>query len=302
MRALALVGIAGWAVWAGWAGGLAAADENVVRVGRADLGGLVWLASGSCGADPLWSRQCRALRVARTAALRGKTLVARGDAGALAQAGGAVVVRGCLACAAPIAGAFVATRGGIELAGDADDVTVIGPELGRVRRVEPLPVGARVDLYFTLAGVETWTQGGARGLSVEPVGWRAYEPCRGETVAASPATPSDEHDDRSGCGPAARAEAPFGPDLPAQPSAELIKAAMDAVAPEVAACYERYGVAGTADVALEIDADGTVAYAGARGAFAGTPTGACLAAAVKNARFPRFERGPMKLHVPFVLR
>jgi hypothetical protein len=77
---------------------------------------------------------------------------------------------------------------------------------------------------------------------------------------------------------------------------------MDAIAPQVAVCFDRYGVPGTADVSLEVDADGEVAFADVRGDFADTPTAACVAAAVKIARFPRFARAPMRMHYPFVLR
>src|SRR5262249_40308157 len=178
-----------------------------------------------------------------------------------------------LACVEPVAGMFVTTRGSVT----PGTAGVVGPELER--RKVPLPAGARVDIRFTLERAETWTQGGARGLLVDATGWSLE---REPGPPAAPAAPA--------------------PGLPAQPPPEQTRAARDAAAPEVAACYDRYGVAGTADVALEIDGDGTVAYAGVRGGFADTPTGACVAAAVKKARLPRFGRAPMKLTVPFLLR
>jgi hypothetical protein len=47
---------------------------------------------------------------------------------------------------------------------------------------------------------------------------------------------------------------------------------------------------------------GRVASARVKGTFAGTPTGACIRAAVKQARFPRFSGPAMKIVYPFVLR
>ena len=53
------------------------------------------------------------------------------------------------------------------------------------------------------------------------------------------------------------------------------------------ACYARFAVPGTAMVNVVIAKRGHVASAAVTGKFAGTPTGACVEAAVKTARFPR---------------
>jgi hypothetical protein len=57
-------------------------------------------------------------------------------------------------------------------------------------------------------------------------------------------------------------------------------------------------------VRLSIAPDGRVRSATVRGAFSGTPTGACVTAAVRAARFAPF-RGPASLTIseyPFVLQ
>jgi len=58
------------------------------------------------------------------------------------------------------------------------------------------------------------------------------------------------------------------------------------VRPRVAACYQTYKVPGTALVNIVIAKSGRVSSARVSGKFAGTPTGACVEAAVKTARFP----------------
>jgi hypothetical protein len=89
---------------------------------------------------------------------------------------------------------------------------------------------------------------------------------------------------------------PATPSPPAPPpavagSAEpLSKAAviggMDAVKPAVMRCSDRFRVRGVVTVNVVIERDGSVGRAAAVGSFVGTPTGACVEAAVKSARFP----------------
>lgn len=59
------------------------------------------------------------------------------------------------------------------------------------------------------------------------------------------------------------------------------------------ACYGKYGVAGTVKVKVTIDPSGKVSKASATGDFAGTPSGECVAAALKEATFPAWDGAPM---------
>ncbi|MCB9571017.1 MAG: hypothetical protein H6709_02905 [Kofleriaceae bacterium] len=59
------------------------------------------------------------------------------------------------------------------------------------------------------------------------------------------------------------------------------------------ACYGKYGIAGTVKVKLTIDPSGKVSKAAATGDFAGTPSGTCVAAALKQASFPAWSGAPM---------
>jgi len=64
---------------------------------------------------------------------------------------------------------------------------------------------------------------------------------------------------------------------------------LNCVQPLVHACYLQYKVPGTAMVNIIIAKGGWVAKATVVGRFAGTPTGACVEAAVKTASFPRSD-------------
>ena len=61
---------------------------------------------------------------------------------------------------------------------------------------------------------------------------------------------------------------------------------MNSVRPKVNDCYNQFKVPGTAMVNVVIGKNGKVTSATVTGKFAGTPTGACVEAAVKTASFP----------------
>jgi hypothetical protein len=66
----------------------------------------------------------------------------------------------------------------------------------------------------------------------------------------------------------------------------VIVAGLNAIKPRVDACYEAYGVPGTALVNVRVGLDGALRSAKVTGKFARTPTGACVEAALLGARFP----------------
>jgi hypothetical protein len=72
-----------------------------------------------------------------------------------------------------------------------------------------------------------------------------------------------------------------------------IRAGLGAINGKAKACYDKYGIAGTVKVRLTIDPSGNVSKASASGDFAGTPTGDCVAAAVKSASFPTWDGAPV---------
>jgi hypothetical protein len=80
-----------------------------------------------------------------------------------------------------------------------------------------------------------------------------------------------------------------------------IKTAMSAVQGAARACYDRFGVAGTVGVKLVVASSGSVSKVQATGAFAGTPTGDCVVAAVQRASFPAWDGAPMTVQYSFLL-
>lgn len=276
-----------------WAA-LALAVASALRIQPADLPGIFWSTGGACPDGPeLAARQCRGIRSERARALAGQTFVVTARDGALERSADGFTVRGCLDCAG--ATAFV-TGGGVTVTGDR----VVGPVVYQGHGA--LPEAARVDLFFRLDGAVAWTQEGHRGIAVALVGYRVYDACGGQVVAASAATPSDRSDLQGSEACASVPQAAAADPTPVQPTPADIKTAMDAVAPDVDRCFDRYGVPGTADVFVEIGAGGAVTYAETRGAFSESPTGACVASAVSRARFPRYARTPVRIHYPFLLR
>jgi hypothetical protein len=65
-----------------------------------------------------------------------------------------------------------------------------------------------------------------------------------------------------------------------------IKTVMSGVQKQMNTCFRMHGKAGPADVKVEVAPDGSVPGALIRGEFAGTPTGACVQAKIKEATFP----------------
>ncbi len=80
------------------------------------------------------------------------------------------------------------------------------------------------------------------------------------------------------------------PDKTELTSKEL-RDGLSAVVGTAKACYQ--GEAGTVKVKITIDPSGKVSKSSATGTFAGTPSGDCVAAALKGASFPAWDGAPM---------
>jgi len=89
---------------------------------------------------------------------------------------------------------------------------------------------------------------------------------------------------------------------PDQLSRDQIKCTMANARPAAQACFQRFGASGAALVAVVIAPDGSVSSADTKGALAGSPPGACIADAIRQARFPQFTGAPMSITYPYVGR
>lgn len=80
-----------------------------------------------------------------------------------------------------------------------------------------------------------------------------------------------------------------------------IKAGMSSVKGKAQACYDAHGVAGHVKIKATVDPSGKVLKADVTGEFAGTPTGQCVADAVKTATFATWTGAPMTVSYGFTL-
>jgi hypothetical protein len=87
--------------------------------------------------------------------------------------------------------------------------------------------------------------------------------------------------------------------LPALSQSDIVSA-MKAVQPRVKECYNQYKIPGIANVSISVSKGGRIASASVTGKFAGTPSGTCVEAAAKTAKFPPCEAmsfpWPFQLH------
>ncbi|MGA7742267.1 MAG: GYF domain-containing protein [Polyangia bacterium] len=94
-------------------------------------------------------------------------------------------------------------------------------------------------------------------------------------------------------------KAPTTAALPSLSQTDIVSA-MKAVQPRVKECYNQYKVPGIANVSISVSKGGRVASANVTGKFAGTPSGTCVEAAAKTAKFPPCEAmsfpWPFQLH------
>ncbi|HEU5055504.1 MAG TPA: energy transducer TonB [Kofleriaceae bacterium] len=95
-------------------------------------------------------------------------------------------------------------------------------------------------------------------------------------------------------------EAPKKPSKKGLDRADVAKA-MGAVRSQVMRCRDKEQYEGTVTVKFHVAPSGKVTSAEATGSKAGTPTGACVAAAVKKAAFPPFDGAPTSFTYPFLL-
>jgi hypothetical protein len=82
-------------------------------------------------------------------------------------------------------------------------------------------------------------------------------------------------------------------------SGEDMKHGMGAVAGKAQACYQ--GTSGSVSVKLQVAPSGQVTKVSIGAPFAGTPTGDCVAAAVKGASFPAWDGGPTTVSYSYLL-
>lgn len=124
--------------------------------------------------------------------------------------------------------------------------------------------------------------------------------------AAAAAPSADTLDESSHAGPvmkittvgraAPAVAAPEGP-LPELPSRDDVLARLEGLRTAVQACAE--GKTGVAELDITIAGTGAITTVVVGGDFAGTPQGSCIARAVRQAHFPRFQKERFRLLFPY---
>lgn len=300
------------------------------------LAALFWAHSADCSKlpDDLAKRQCDGVRRARLAQVAASTFLVAGDPAALQvgqydakQKGVPIKVAKCIACASAldIDGAKRFVVGG-KGAVAADGPKVKGPEAhagvqafksadAAAKWLERAAPRLRTQFLFRIpTKAETWKSGTVAGFKVDVVGYRVYDPCDGKIVAASPKASDLPADKRYCTGEpveeepvAAKPEVkpePVKPRLPSSLNSNDIKEALAPASEKARKCFEIYGVPGMAHFRITISNEGKVVGLEQlkRSDFVDTPTGECIAKAIKETTFPQSRKKETTVDYPFMLR
>jgi hypothetical protein len=234
-----------------------------------------------------------------------------------------VAIAGCVACTKPVVVGRARERRLITLREPEKDAETL-PKAVEVSRnalgfdnlveakkwldhVRPL---LRAEFLFQPADNE-WSFGPSRGYALKFVGARVFNRCTGEVLASKPPSvgladlPTGSREDdacvKSG-DVAGRDDASDDLKLPDELPHDAIADAMTRIRPQVFACYARFKVPGTAELMYVVAGNGMVQSIRVGGSFDGTPTGACVLDAGKNAQFVPFKAPQQQFTYPFFLR
>jgi hypothetical protein len=309
------------------------ASQAVKVPGPRAFAGLLWSYVAACEgtAGSMARRQCEGLRKARQTQLAGKTFLVPADAAAFSagewdetKRSAPLILTSCVVCSSGLAidgrQLFVVGNSGIptvsggvvhaarihESALPFKDATALG------KWKDDVVPRLRTEMIVRVAdGGKLWKQGDASGFNVELLGFRVYDPCDGGIVFASPESTGGTADKKACSGEAVvedtgpKPEVPVGPVTPKLPTKLTTAQIQTALRPATAAaqlCFENYGVAGTADFHITIDASGNVIGVEQEGDFVDMPTGKCIEKAVRASKFPETAKKRTTVQYPFILR
>lgn len=290
-------------------------------ISRADLLGIAWATAAPCtDGDDSEQRLCRAVRDRRLATLRAGTYLIDGDSGALAVSEWTaadklitVTVAGCMACVEPPGGLYVVSAatpptftGAVAQGANVFTSTTTLADAVTAKRFRARVPALRTQFVVKVAAAAggLWQHEDKRGLALDVLAMRVYDPCDGNVIAST--VPS-------GPGPADAATCPAAEKLPTRterperelPQALTSKDIRTAMAPVMAAageCYDAYGVMGKAKLTYTVNADGSVAAYEQQGDFLDTPTGTCLDKAARAVTFPKTQKKSFTFSFPVAVQ
>lgn len=268
-----------------------------------DLSGALWALSAPCDGGGPAARLCTFVRDRRAAQLRDRTWLVDAEPGAFAvtewdPAARAVILTlsGCVACANPVNGLYVVSHkaaptfvGAVAHAAMIHEAARAFPTQAAADRWRAVAATARAQFVVKLAANDgRFERDGKRGVAVEILGYRVWQPCDGAIVCASPkADPVAA--DKSACGAIVEDVAPkVDPDanLPEALTADDLKRVLRPVSDAARDCFDAYGVPGKAKLVYTVNNTGAITAFEQTGDFIDTPTGRCIDKAAKAVSFP----------------
>jgi hypothetical protein len=305
------------------------AAAGAVRLARRDLPGWAWALTASCDqGDDMAQRQCRVIRDARAARIKGQTFVIEAEPQAFFAGGWdpakksiTLTVRGCVACAPVDAGGkkifIVTNKAAPTETGETLQAAVIhetakvftDDAAANAWEAKAIP-RLKIELVFALpAGNPLWSRGGKDGIAVDVLAFRVVDPCDGGVVCSSGGAGGMDPDKKT-CGTVDEGQADSSDSAPAAPEETIvdrlepymIKEALDPAVAAAQKCHDTYGVDGETKLKLTITGDGSIVAFEQVGDFTDTPTGECIAKAVKAITFPKSRKARTSFTYPIVLR
>jgi hypothetical protein len=274
-----------------------------------DLEGMVWALTAACDqGDGPAIRRCKQVRDRRAAELRAGTWTVDAEPGAFAIGewdadihAVPLTLTGCIACVKPIGGLYIVSNKAapsfiddVASAAGVHQVTRPFDDEQSANRWRARAAGVRSQFIVRIAPAAggMWEREGHKGIAVEILGFRVYEPCEGAIVAASPSA-APLPPDQAACGKIV--DEPVhdtGPKivLPEMLTPDDIKHAMKPVVTASKACYDNYGVPGRAKLIYTVSGAGAITAFEQTGDFVDTPTGRCIDKAAKSVTFPATQK------------
>jgi len=183
------------------------------------------------------------------------------------------------------------------------EISVDPRELGKwTKNVQPF---LQVQFLYRVVAEKVWDVKLGAGITLHTGGYRVFNRCTGEVLFSSPASAGPVTPDLRNCPDSGAKPVVEDPtkNLPEKLVPSQILDSMKSIRDKIDVCYSQYQIPGVAEVSVSVTGKtGLVAGVKLRGAFADTPTGKCVADAVKELKFPLFKNETMTFSYKYELK